>query len=148
MKNPNRIKELDIELCKKYSNNPEKLEATIRDASFRWGKTRIGEDTNDSGSFYKYKIEIKYKGRELSFEFNDSIANKREGKSPSLYSILCCMKSEYNVARCCPVLDDFAKEFCEGMQISEIIQSHMGIMKFARDIGNVFTEDEIESFPS
>lgn len=149
MINAVHIKESDIELCKEYSNEPEKLRAIITDDSFKWSCRQTGGDSNKYGSFYKYNIVIKYKGNGFSFDFNDSIANKTDGKTPNLYSILCCIRSDYCVARDYPVLDDFAQEFClSKMKISEIIEAHTKAIRFAQDISRVFTEEEIESFPS
>ena len=148
MINTVNIKVSDIELCKEYSDNPEKLRAIITDDSFKWSCKQTGGESNKYGSFYKYNIVIKYKGNGFSFDFNDSIANKTEGKTPDLYSILCCIRSDYSTAMDYPVLDDFAQEFCEGMKVSEIIEAHTETMKFARDISRVFTEEEIDSFPS
>ena len=149
MNEKQNIKNSDIQLCKKYSDSPEKIES-ILSGKFHWWITRIESASNKWGSFYKYAIKIKYKGKSLSFEFSDSIQNRIDGKmTPCLYDILCSIRSEYYLAQDYPCIDDFAKELClSDTPISEIIKMHGQLLKFGKGIGRVFSEDELDCFPS
>jgi len=150
MNEKQNIKNSDIQLCKKYSDSPKKIESILT-GKFHWWITRIESASNKWGSFYKYAIKIKYKGKSLSFEFSDSIQNRIDGKmTPCLYDILCSIRSDYYLAQDYPCIDDFAGAFYDksSIKISEVLKTHSQLLKFAKDIGRVFSEDELDCFPS
>jgi hypothetical protein len=97
-----------------------------------------------------YLIEIKRINEEfndidcISFEFGDSLNNTEFNLKPSLYDILCCIKTDFN----CP--DDF-NNFCSEYGYNDDSIRDKGIFekckKQSEKLHLIFEEDEIQLFP-
>lgn len=100
-----------------------------------WGKTRVNS----------YRVTLKNKKHEYTFDFYDSIKNTEDGKKATydFYSVLACM-SHYTPES----FDDFCSEFgYEFKNESEYIKAkstHMACLDEQKNLRKLFNEDQLE----
>lgn len=87
-----------------------------------------------------YRVILKRKGKQMSFDFFDSIRNMQESLTPSNYDILAYLSAEMH---CPETLEDFCGEFGYemGKDSRKTFKSLQGI---SRKIHKFFTEDQLE----
>jgi hypothetical protein len=87
-----------------------------------------------------YKITIERNGKNHTFTFWDSYANKVERKRPSEYSVLSCLASDSHYEDY--TLDEFAEEFGY-TKPSEAIRVYNGVKDQYNGLKKLYSDDEI-----
>lgn len=85
-----------------------------------------------------YNITIKKNGKSISFEFGNSIYD--EGKKPSDYNILSCIKMEYF---CPDNFNDFCEEYGYNNDSINALKIFYKSTVLSNKLKTIFTEDEI-----
>ena len=151
-----------------YSENPKELKSLLNEIEFQAEQIGLGSlDNPKPTSKYKlgmqYKIIIKRNGKEIDFDFTESIRStwggsnkifdmnryfmsKRPYKQVKdlLYSVLACCKMDYYI-------DTDFETFCDDLgyyKEEKTKELHYKCMKQSLLLKEIFSEDEIEYLPN
>lgn len=91
-------------------------------------------------SGHGYRVTVKRKGKQMSFDFFDSVSNMVKGLTPSHYSILACLSSEMH---CSETLKDFCAEF--GYEVGKASEkTFKSLLSMSRKIHEFFTKEQLK----
>lgn len=147
-----------------YSDDPDALGNIIRELTDLTCNLSVANDPWYGMRRLMSKVTIGYRGRNLQFDFYHSIRDTEEWGTEEyyqpkkarrfdsnflknvLYSLLCTIKSDAGIHE----LDFY--EFCSGHGYDEdsrkAYAAYERCCDFSRKIARVFSNEEIESFPS
>lgn len=97
-----------------------------------------------SGFHNQYKIVVSRNDSKISFDYYGSTADLHTGKHPDLYSLLTCIKSDYQIP---DSFEEFCSEFgysTDSIRAEKIFKA--SVLQSAK-LKQIFTEDEIELLP-
>lgn len=154
--------DISISKCLEYSENPDELEALLKDLEIGVQFTGIKKhfaDDKDERLTGIYTITRISTNRTISFDFGFSIndteaisadasATKKDRKEfidGLLYTVLACCSSDYYI----PIdFEDFCSEFGYSEDSIKAKNVWEACLKQSSKLKKVFTEDEISFLPS
>jgi hypothetical protein len=147
---------LEKDICFQYSENKDLLLEVLKDTTISC--TLIGFQKyfdDDKDPRYVLSINILRNNKTLNFTFGMSyfdtqILMKKTEKTSKvkddlLYNILCSCKADYY---CPDTFEDFCNEYGYDTDSRKAEQIYHALSKQSKELQKIFTETEIESFPS
>lgn len=130
--------------CFKYSENSEALKELLENLIVTCEFMKYDKYfKNDKDYRNIYKITIKRGNISISFSYGDSVYNSINKVQPSLYDILACCKTEYDIT-------DTYENFCDEFGYEKKTSKNLfdACKKQSDKLKKIFTETEIECLPS
>ncbi len=123
-----------------------KISRNGKEISFPFGMSIYNTETI-SLRFQRYKYhEMKFFNYEDFSEMHSRIQKDyKEILSSMLYSILCCVRSEFFIP---PIFEDFCSDFGYDPDSRKAFSAWQNCLKISQKFQSVFTAKEIEFFPS
>ncbi len=168
---PIELEFTENDTCFEYSENPELLKEILKDTKITVKRGGTEERMVAGSKNYYHYIEIERDGntrfywneiyQDAAFKYSSSVhdyeqLNKgKEGPVNNfLYSILSCIGSDYHTnIENYPTFEDFCNDFGydqyeDGFENPESLELYNQCIAHADGLKEVFTPEEIESFPS
>lgn len=131
--------------CKIYSEHPKELEKLVSEIKVMAMFDRYGKFFSDGDERNIFKITIERGGRKIEFEFGTSIVDSSVNMAPSMYDILCVLRSESY----CPIdFDEFCSEFGYNTDSIKAAKAHRECLKMRAKVERIFRSEELEYLPS
>ena len=130
-----------------YSEDINALNEVLKDITIT-AACDGAERKSDLGRNYKYTIKITRNDNTISFQYHGSINDYQNNDvfpKDFLYNILCCIGLDYHVP---DSFNDFCDEFGYNNDSIKDKKLFSQCIKQADKLRKIFTEKEIESFPS
>ena len=152
-----------------YSEKPKELKSLLNEIEFKAEEIGLGsldnpKPTNKYKLGMQYKIIMKRNGKEIDFDFTESIHSTWGGSNKIfdmdryfmiqrpykqvkdlLYSVLACSRMDYYIET---DFDSFCDEFGYDKHEESTKELHYKCMKQSLLLKEIFSEDEIEYLPN
>ncbi len=143
------INQKDKEQLGEYSDYPTELFLLLQEIKIYIGeplyKSYFPDDKEKNVCRNVYTVDVKRGKIKISFKFGDSIFNTQDRKTPTLYDILTCIKSDF-------LCEQPFKEWCSDLGYDDNSISHKKMWKNclrqSQKLKAVFKEGEVEWLPN